>query len=293
LATDSSKTEAMVNWPIPQTVIELRAFLGLTGYYRRFVKNYGILAHPLTQLLRKKMFQRSPQAQQAFDNLKQAMSTTPVLALPNFSQPFTVETDACDDGIGAVLLQNGHPITFLSKALSRPHRSLSIYEKEFLALIMAVERWRPYLQLQEFIIKTDHKSLSYLSEQNLHSEMQRKAMTRLMGLKFKIIYRQGKENIVADSLSRVGHLMALQAVASIQPAWVQEVINSYATNPKAQELLTKLAVQSPDENGFLLHQGIIRHQGKVWIRDNSTLQTRLIAALHSSPIGGHSGTNAT
>ena len=155
------------------------------------------------------MFQWSPQAQQAFDNLKQAMSTTPVLALPNFSQPFTVETDACDDGIGAVLLQNGHPITFLSKALSWPHRSLSIYEKEFLALIMAVERWRPYLQLQEFIIKTDHKSLSYLSEQNLHSEMQRKAMTRLMGLKFKIIYRQGKENIVADSLSRVGHLMAL------------------------------------------------------------------------------------
>ena len=82
---------------------------------------------------------------------------------------------------------------------------------------MAVERWRPYLQIQEFLIKTDHKSLSYLTEQNLHSEMQRKAMTRLMGLKFKIIYRQGKENTVADSLSRVGHLMALQAVASIQP----------------------------------------------------------------------------
>ena len=82
-------------------------------------------------------------------------------------------------------------------------------------------------------------------------------------------------------------------MASIQPALVQEVINSYVTDPKAQDLLTKLAVQSPDENGFLLHQGIIRHQGKVWIRDNSTLQTRLIAALHSSPIGGHSGTNAT
>jgi len=158
---------------------------------------------------------------------------------------------------------------------------------------MAVERWRPYLQIQEFLIKTDHKSLSYLTEQNLHSEMQRKAMTRLMGLKFRIIYRQGKENTVADSLSRVGHLMALQAVASIQPTWIQEVLNSYATDPKAQELLTKLVVHSPDEHGFSLQQHIIRHNGKVWLGDNSALQTRIIDAFHSTPIGGHSGTNAT
>ena len=97
---------------------------------------------------------------------------------------------------------------------------------------MAVEKWRTYLQLQEFVIKTGHKSLSYLSEQNLHSEMQRKAMTRLMGLKFRIVYRQGKDNIVADSLSRVGHMMALQAVSEVQPVWLQEVLNSYATDPK-------------------------------------------------------------
>ena len=119
------------------------------------------------------------------------MSTTPVLALPDFTKPFTVETDACDDGIGAVLLQNSQPIAFLSKALGQTHKVLSIYE-EFLALIMAVERWRSYLQLQEFVIITDHKSLSYLTEQNLHSNMQRKVMTRLMGLKFRIVYRQGK-----------------------------------------------------------------------------------------------------
>jgi len=115
---------------------------------------------------------------------------------------------------------------------------------------MAVECWRSYLQLQEFVIVTDHKSLAYLSEQNLHSDMQRKAMTRLMGLKFKIVYRQGKENTVADSLSRVGHLMALQAVATVQPAWIQEVVNSYTTDPAAQSLLTKLAVHSPRRQWF-------------------------------------------
>jgi len=93
------------------------------------------------------------------------MTRTPVLALPNFQEPFTIETDACHDGIGAVLMQQGQPIAYLSKALGEKHKALSIYEKEFLALIMAVERWRAYLQRQEFIIVTDHKSLAYLNEQ--------------------------------------------------------------------------------------------------------------------------------
>ena len=99
------------------------------------------------------------------------MTRTPVPALPNFQESFTIETDACQDGIGAMLMQQGQPIAYLSKALGEKHKALSIYEKEFLALIMAVERWRAYLQRQEFIIVTDHKSLAYLNEQNIHSEM--------------------------------------------------------------------------------------------------------------------------
>jgi hypothetical protein len=141
---------------------ELRAFLGLTGYYRKNFKNYGIIAKPLTNLLRLKQFQWSDMAQKAYDQLKQAMTTTPVLAMPNFQEQFTIETDACIDGIGAVLMQKGQPIAYLSKALGDKHKNLSIYEKEFLALIMAVEKWRPYLLRQEFIILTDHKSLAYL-----------------------------------------------------------------------------------------------------------------------------------
>jgi hypothetical protein len=93
-----------------------------------------------------------------------------------------VEIDACAEGIRAVLMQQGQPIAYLSKALGDKHKALSIYEKELLALIMAVEKWCPYLQRQEFVILTDHKSSSYLNEQNLHFELQRKAMTRLMGL---------------------------------------------------------------------------------------------------------------
>jgi hypothetical protein len=161
------------------------------------------------------------------------MASTPVLALPDFTIPFIVETDASDGGVGAVLMQKDQPIAFLSKALGPVHQKMSIYEKEFLALIMAVERWRPYLQRQEFIIWTDHKSPSYLCEQSLHSDMQRKAMTRLMGLQFKVVYRKGKENLAANAFSRVNHLFVLQAVSEAQPMWLQEVYNSYTTDPKA------------------------------------------------------------
>lgn len=293
VATDPRKTQAMVDWPLPTTVTELRGFLGLTGYYRKFVRNYGIIAKPLTMLLKKKGFVWDAKATEAFEALKLAMTSTPVLQLPDFQKQFTVETDACHTGIGAVLMQDHHPLAFLSKPLSAQHQEMSIYEKEFLALIMAVERWRPYLQRGEFIVKTDHHSLSFLERQELQSPLQKKAMARLMGLQFKIVYRQGAENHAADALSRIGHLMAIQACTEVQPAWMQEVVNSYVTDPVAQERLVQLALASPDEHGYELTQGIIRFQGRIWLGANAALQTKIIAALHSSAVGGHSGVQAT
>lgn len=145
VATDPEKTEVMEKWPIPLNATELREFLSLTGYYRKFVQNYSIITKPLTQLLTKKGFSWTEEATAAFMQLKQAMVHTPVLALPNFELPFTVDTDACDTGIGAVLTQQGHPIAYMSKALGILNRKLSVYEKEFLAVIMAIDKWRQYL----------------------------------------------------------------------------------------------------------------------------------------------------
>jgi hypothetical protein len=289
VATDPRKTQAMQAWPRPTTTTELRGFLGLTGYYRKFVRNYGIIAKPLSNLLKKKEFSWPPEAETAFTQLKLAMTTTPVLALPDFTRQFIVETDACDTGIGAVLMQDGHPLAFLSKSLSVQHRALSIYEKEFLALIMAVERWRPYLQRGEFLIKTDHHSLTYLEEQTLQSPMQRKAIARLMGLQFRILYKKGAENSAADALSRVGQVFQLQALSEVRPVWLQEVLNSYVTDALAQTKLQALAVHSPDSQGFELHQGLIKVHGKIWVGANSALQTKLINAFHNSAVGGHSG----
>ena len=119
----------MLNWPTPTTVTELRGFLGLTGYYRRFVKHYGILAKPLTNLLKKKLFQWDQAADTAFQQLKTVMTQTPVMALPNFDIPFVVETNACATRVCAVLMQQDRPIAFLSKALGPYHQHLSIYEE--------------------------------------------------------------------------------------------------------------------------------------------------------------------
>jgi hypothetical protein len=253
----------MVDWPVPTTVTELRGFLGLTGYYRKFVRNYAIIARPLTLLLKKKSFIWTESATTAFQALKQAMSSTPVLCLPDFSKQFVVETDACDTGIGVVLMQDQHPIAYLSKPLGAAHLALSIYDKEFLALLMAIERWRPYLQRAEFLIRTDHHSLCYLDDQTLQSPLQRRAMARLMGLRFKISYKKGAENLAADALSRIGHVMVIQQCSEVQPAWLQEVLNSYVTDAEAQQRLTELAVTSPDDHGYTLVQGVIRLRGRV------------------------------
>jgi hypothetical protein len=194
VATDPQKIQAVQNWGPPSDNKQLRAFLGLAGYYRKFIKHYGIISRPLTDLLKKNgQFLWTPQLQMSFDTLKQALISAPVLALPNFKQPFTIETDASDKGIGAVLMQQGHPIAYLSKALSPKNQALSTYE-ECLAVILAVDKWKSYLQQAEFTILTDHRSLVHLGDQKLMEGIQHKTFLKLLGLQYKLVYRKGKDN---------------------------------------------------------------------------------------------------
>jgi hypothetical protein len=125
-----------------------------------------VLAKPLTVLLQHKNFSWSAEAQSSFKALKKAMSSTPVLALPDFDLPFEIETDASEKGVGAVLSQKGHPIAFFRKALSVTNQKLSTYEKEFLAVLMVVDKWRSYISRQPFVILIDHKSLCHLQDQS-------------------------------------------------------------------------------------------------------------------------------
>ncbi|MCH80322.1 hypothetical protein A2U01_0001089 [Trifolium medium] len=131
---DQHKVQAVIDWPIPTNVKQLRGFLGLTGYYRRFIKSYATIASPLTDLLKKDNFQWSHSAELAFLTLKKAITSAPVLVLPDFSQPFILETDASSIGIGAMLSQQGHPIAYFSKKLGPNVQKQSAYVREFKAL---------------------------------------------------------------------------------------------------------------------------------------------------------------
>jgi hypothetical protein len=294
VTTEPSKIQVINEWPVPKNLKELRGFLGLTGYYRKFIRHYAVLCRPLTQLLKNNVpFVWNAYAQEAFSVLKQALVQAPVLAILDFNKTFVLETDACDTGFGAVLMQQGHPVAYLSKPVCDKNKGLSTYEKECMAIILAVEKWRSYLHHQEFIIKTDHRSLLFLTEQRVQTKLQHKALLKLMDLKFRIEYKQGAANVAADALSRCVPDQYIAAVSVSKPAWIINLVEGYKDDPKAVKLLEQLALTQSNDQGYSLHDGVIRYQGRIWLGNNAIAQQHVVQSLHSSGIGGHSGFHAT
>lgn len=240
------------------------------------------------------MFVWTSVQEEAFHLLKQALSTTPVLALPDFTKTFVIETDTSEKGVGAVLLQDGHPLAYISRALGPKNQVLSTYEKECLAILLAVDQWRPYLHHAEFVIKTDQKSLTRLDDQRLTTPWKHKALTKLLGLKYKILYNKGVENIVADALSRINPQDQLEvlAVSYSQPAWLEKISSAYAKFPENAKLLATLTIKSP-HGDYVLQEGLIKTKGKILVPPDMKLQNLIISALHDSPVGGHSGAFVT
>ena len=216
------------------------------------------------------------------------------MALPDFSKPFEIETDASDKGIGVVLQQNGHPIAYISKALGPRNQMLSAYEKECLAILLAVDHWRSYLIQGEFVLRTDQKALTYLDDQRLTTPWQQKALTKLVGLQYKLCYKKGIENRAAGALSRIQPQDNLEviAISVTQPVWLEELRLAYYKFPEIAKILASLTLQNP-LGDYTLKDRIIRFKGKILVPPDHQMQARTISALHASPVGGHSGFHVT
>lgn len=186
VAVDPEKIKTMQEWTLPQCLKELRGFLGLTGYYRRFIQHYAQLAAPLTDQLKKDNFRWTEEATAAFNKLKEVMLSAPVLAIPNFSIPFVVEADASGKGLGAVLAQSKHPIAYFSKGLGVRGQAKSIYEKELMAIVMAIQKWRHYLIGRHFVVWTDQRSLRFILEQREIGSDYQKWVSKLLGYDFEV-----------------------------------------------------------------------------------------------------------
>jgi len=214
------------------------------------------------------------------------LTTPPVLCLPDFSQQFVVECDASGIGLGTILSQNSRPVAYFSEALKGSALALSTYEKEMLAIVKAVQKWRPYLLGRSFIVHTDQKSLKYLLEQRITTPAQTRWLPKLLGYDYQIEYKRGVENQGADSLSRVVEFQFMSLLLPSADWW---------------SLLQK-EIQQDSFYGGLLPKGsapLLQRDG-VWFKNNkvflnptSQFIPKILDYGHSSPEGGHYGYHKT
>ncbi|KFK22601.1 hypothetical protein AALP_AAs54367U000800 [Arabis alpina] len=288
VAADPTKVKAMVNWPPPKNVKALRGFLGLTGYYRKFVKGYGGIARPLTALLKKDQFKWSPTAEAAFQTLKAAMSTVPVLALVDFSKQFVVESDASGIGLGVVLMQQQQPIAYFSQALTDKHKLKSVYERELMVVVFAIQKWRHYLLGRRFVVKTDQRSLKFLLEQReINLEYQR-WLSKILGFDFEIQYKPGLENKAAYALSRVEthQLLALSMPVAIQMSEFESEVDQ---DEDLSKLKKAVLANLGDHPNYSIVQGRLLRKGRLVIPHTSKMISLILKEFHDGKMGGHGG----
>ena len=207
ISTDPLKTDKIAQWPTPINQQQLQQFLGLASYYRRFVRGFAAICRPLYQLTEKNApFRWTSECDNAFCELKQLLTSAPVLSYPDFSKPFILDTDASNVGIGAVLSQNHngmeHVVAYASKSLTKAERNYSVTRRELLAIVTFTNHFRQYLLGREFVLRTDHHSLSWLRNFKNPDGQLARWLERLAEYNFRIEHRAGCKHNNADSLSR-------------------------------------------------------------------------------------------
>ncbi|CAI5459296.1 unnamed protein product [Closterium sp. Yama58-4] len=288
---DPRKIEAVKKWKVPENVKELQQFLGFANYYNRFVPQYAKIAAPLTDLLKKDTpFKWDAPHQQAMEQLQTALTTAPVLILPDPDKDYVVEADASDQAVGAVLMQdhgNGlQPIAYLSKKLHGAELNYPIHDKEALAIVVAFKAWRCYLEGAKTTVYTDHCSLKYLKSQPTLSRRQVRWVDFLeTHFHYDIVYKPRLHN-KADALSRPGHVAGIQ-LDGMNPLLKGLFQHGYSVDGEIATAEKQKLLQW--EKDLAVRKG----SGKIWVPNYAPLRQILLEEFHDVPYAGHFGSNKT
>jgi ribonuclease HI len=205
ISVDPAKVEDVLKWEPPRTVKEIRSFLGLAGYYRRFIEGFFKIVKPLTTLLEKdREFKWTDACQECFEELKRRLTTAPVFVMPDLQKGFDIYCDASRQGLGCVLMQEGHVTAYALRQLRKHEQNYPTHDLELAAVVHALKMWRHYIMGTKCQIYTDQKSLKYIFTQKDLNLRQRQWLELIKDYDLKIQYHPGKANLVADALSRKG-----------------------------------------------------------------------------------------
>src|SRR5271163_2641241 len=306
ITVDPRKITTIKDWPAPTNVSEVRSFLGLASYYRKFVQGFSAIAIPLTALLHKdKTFQWTTPEQTAFDALKEKLTSAPVLLLPDPNKSFTITTDTSDFAIGTVLTQDKgkgeQPVAYESRKLFPAEQNYAVHEKEILAIVHAIRLWRMYLEGRRFTVITDYASLEYIKTQTNLSRRQARWLEILQANDFEVRYRPGKTNVIADAFSRQSHLAAISTLTT-HLADDQTFEEGYQKDRYFAPILEIL--QHPDDadekekaqaRNFELRNNRIylKKDQRLAIPFNKQLRTHILREHHDIEIAGHLGIDKT
>jgi hypothetical protein len=203
IAVGLSKVNVVLDWNPPKNVVEIRSFLGLAGYYRRFIEGFSKIVKPLTSLLEKgKEFKWDAKCEDSFEELKKRLTTAPILIMSDIHKGFDVYCDASLQGLGCVLMQEGKVIAYACRKLTKHEQNYPTHDLELAAIVHALKIWRQYMIENKCQIFTDHKSLKYIFTQKDLNLQQHRWLELIKDYDLDIQYHPGKANVVADALSR-------------------------------------------------------------------------------------------
>jgi ribonuclease HI len=311
---DPAKVKEIMVWSVPTTVTEIRSFLGLAGYYRRFIEGFSKIAKPMTSLLEKgREFKWDEKCQESFDQLKKRLMSPPVLVMPDLQKGFDIYCDACGQGLGCVLMQEGHVIAYVSHQLRKHELNYPTHDLELAAVVHALKIWRHYIMGTKCQVYTDHKSLKYIFTQKDLNLRQRRWLELIKDYDLEIHYHPGKANLVADALSRKEHVHSAFVVQlpdelakdferlnlgivthtegvtiELEPTLEQEIRKGQVGDAKIQEikdLITEGRVPEFTED----EQGTIWFKDRICVLEIYSLRETILKEAHDSDYSIHPG----